>query len=238
MCYEIVQVNFNVESIPDDKLSDPENKYAADYGTRGIYPFSFPAEFLAETAIEQIFGEYERIQAGDFGDLGQEDIATVKKMFEYPVGLVEIHTGEVILYRDAPRPNLDAFETSDESKLAYGLADLRIADPASSTGLVTLRNRLESVLTYSLVGVSAETLVELTAEYVASASDPETTDKQLDTVVKGIAAKLIESLPAGFQGGVQAVDVETGQPVDLSGGSGNSADNSDPNPFGGLKLRG
>lgn len=232
MCYEIVQINFDVEAIPDDKLVDPENKPVADYGTRGLYPFSFPAEFLAEAALEQMFADYERVLSGDTGELDQEGIATIKKVFEYPVGLVEIHTGEVILYRDAPRPDLSAFETSDVSKLAYGLADLRMADPSTSNGVVTAKDRLEACFGYSLLGVPAQTIVDASTEYIEAALDSEgdPDGSKLDAVTRGIAEKLVAAMPANLKGAVKAVDIATGQEVELG--------HEPENPFGGLKLRG
>lgn len=227
MCYEIVQINFDVEAIPDDKLADPENKSHADYGTRGLYPFSFPAEFLAEVAIEQMFVEYERILAGEATKMTQEERDTVVKMFEYPVGLVQIHTGELTLYRDAPRPDLNAFETSQLTKLTYGLADLRIADPSTSTGLVTVHDRLESSFGMSLVGLSGEQIIELTDRYIGAAFDPETNADELDKVIEDIAAAIKSAIEAKLGPDSVFVGTESATP------------NDEPeNPFGGLKLRG
>jgi len=242
MCYEIVQINFDVEAIPDENLSDPENKSHADYGTRGLYPFSFPAEFLAEVAIEQMFSEYERVLSGE-SQVSAEEQDILVRMFEYPIGLVEIHTGELTLYRDAPRPNLDAFETSELTKLTYGLADLRVADQSYGKAPVLVHDRLESAFAFSLIGVKPETLVALTDEYLGVAMNPESTPEELDAVTHRIAEGISADLPEAVTKIIDDPTSGKGQAIAIFNGSIDGVDDdgdqpNDGNPFGGLKLRG
>lgn len=222
MCYQIVQINFDAQSIPDDKLSDPENKDVADYGTRAVIDFTFPAEFLGEIALEQMFNDYERILAGDTTEYTADDLANIKNVFSYPLGMVQVHTGELLIYRGAPRPDLSAFETSDLTKLTYGLADLRLADPSTSTGLVSVRDRLESTFSMNLLGLSAEELLGMSDEYMNAGLNPETSGEDLDKLTESIAERIQTAIKAKL--GDDVVQV--------------GAEREPENPFGSLKLRG
>lgn len=82
MCYIIA--NFKVE----DHDGQP------DLLVQKLYDFAYPSEAMAENVLWDVFNDYAK----------GENLEHIQQYFDYPLGLMNIHDGTVVLYIDNPEP--------------------------------------------------------------------------------------------------------------------------------------
>jgi hypothetical protein len=111
MCYKVVNVDFTQVNESGDPL------------VRQLFDIEFPSQVLAELMVEKMY-----VDVAKGSNIGE--------FFEFPVGLINVHDGEITVFSDQDVPEGAGWDIDERFRLAKVKADHVVLRAGSATDLM------------------------------------------------------------------------------------------------------